>query len=742
MDLELNKYVLGIIAVIIAVVIGTGTLAPVISDASTATYSNDNPGWARLSEYDDFDDIPWDNLTVTFSNGRMALIQDGTVTNGTITNMILFAGKGEDCVNVGYIYDGMFCYLDIYPYNGQTVIHSGAEKVSSISFTKDSGYISFSSQGSSLSFYPVFFRDARSGSFSHTYTDFVVPDYKGGISTFKHGHLYNDMDQLYSMGFFSGLTSINEYSSYKQYSSSYVDNQLEYVFSCNPFPTTYIMKVEDDSELILNSSWTANGNAPAIGTNVSNPSSADMPDPTIPTVPTSYVSPEFTDGVWGFNVLSSINRTVALVSYSGTGGSIIIPATVFLSGQDYSVVQLGAGEGHPLFNNSAISSGSTITFEQDSHAIGISVISDSAFQGCTNLTGDLTLHWDYNGGSIGNYAFMGSGFRFIDITSFSVSLGDYCFADCPNLLCVANTDRMTSEGCCMNDTSLISYSSVSVNPTSIVADAVVVNDVSDYAFYGCSSLKILSPVGSVGKMAFKGCTAASIINVTDTTAILYGAFASCPNVELQSYHEGKFTIGASVIDSRAFEGFGSNNDLGILTLSNSLAAICDNSFAESGFSVVKIPDSCQFIGRWAFNSSNLSILNLGNGVRTIDYNAFGSSNLSDTLVLPASLVSVGNAAFSYTDISSVIDRSVADLDSGAFFGSPVSEVMSEFGRTYTCFGSHATISDSYSADMYLSAVYITTTLKGPIYSVLFAIPVIFMAGIVFFVWRFMSRQSE
>lgn len=743
MELEFtNKYVIGIIAVVVGILVCTMGMIPAIADASTETYSNDNPSWIKLSEYEGFDDIPWSNLVISFSNGYATVVQDGHSVSGVVSDMLLFGGTGEGCQSAVYIKNGeLYSYKQV-EVSGQTSVTISSGIPSSVSFTKNETYLSCSvTDGNGFSLLFLFDDSRNTHSIprpTYTYTYFIVPDYEGELTSFTHDNLWTNMESVFAIGSFAGVTSINDYTTYPAYDHIAYYNADKYFKKHTPLSMEFSYELSDDK---LESVMWSGISTGASGTSTVNPSTQYMSDPVIPTIPISYVTPEQTDGVWGVNVLSTTNRTVALVSYSGAGGSIQIPASVNLSGLDYSVIQVGAGEGHPLFNNSNIGANSTITFEQDSHFLGISTISASAFQGCTNLTGTIAIPDHPNGITIGSYAFMGAGFSGIDLGTGTPTLNSYCFANCPNLTYVSNTSFVTSVGCCMNDTRLVAYESASYIPPS--AMAVLTNNTDDYAFYGCTALEILSPSGTVGKMAFKGCTGVTVMALDLCTSIGYEAFANCVNVALESSNNGQFVLDhATFIDTGAFSSVGEDNDLGGLVLGSNLTAICNNAFAGSGIRAVNIPGSCKVIGNLAFNSSSLMYVTLGEGITDIGYNAFGSTDLAGTLVLPQSLVTVGDACFSYTDIENVVDKSNATIGSTSFINTNVKEVLSINDRTYTCFGVSTDIENSYSASICVAPPSITVNLKGSLYTMLAVMPLVFMAGMMGFAWWFISRKTE
>lgn len=93
-------------------------------------------------------------------------------------------------------------------------------------------------------------------------------------------------------------------------------------------------------------------------------------------------TPNYTDGVWGFN---NTQYGTAIVSYSGTAGDIVIPLTVTDGTNTYNVTRLGMGTDAQIFDNATIR-GSTITIPS-----GITAIMSYSFNGCNGFVGSLII---------------------------------------------------------------------------------------------------------------------------------------------------------------------------------------------------------------------------------------------------------------------------------------------------------------------------------------------------------------
>ena len=137
------------------------------------------------------------------------------------------------------------------------------------------------------------------------------------------------------------------------------------------------------------------------------PGSGDSTQPVVPIDPIdlelnhyelmAVPTPTYTDGDWGYELITGGAK---IVSYSGTGGDIVIPSTV----GGYTVLEFGkGGNNETVFNNSTISANSSITIPS-----GITKINAYAFDSVTNIKGDLIIPDSVV--SIGQYAFDTAGF--------------------------------------------------------------------------------------------------------------------------------------------------------------------------------------------------------------------------------------------------------------------------------------------------------------------------------------------
>ena len=183
---------------------------------------------------------------------------------------------------------------------------------------------------------------------------------------------------------------------------------------------------------------------------------------------------------------STANNQVTITGYTGTGGVVIIPASI---------------------------GGVPVT------AIGEAVFSPD-YQGIQSIT-SVTIPDSVT--SIGGYAFNGcSGLTSVFIPAVVTSIGDSAFQDCSGLTSVTIPDIVTSigNGAFQGCTGL---SSVTIGSG--------VTSIGGNAFAGCSSLTsvtIPDSVTNIGSAAFQGCSGLTSVTIPDNvTSIGDFAFNDC-----------------------------------------------------------------------------------------------------------------------------------------------------------------------------------------------------------------------
>ena len=242
---------------------------------------------------------------------------------------------------------------------------------------------------------------------------------------------------------------------------------------------------------------------------------------------------------------------------------------------------------------------------------GVSMIEESAFEGCVGLTslvipeGVKEIGWD-------------------------------AFSGCTGLTNIVIPDSVTE----INGGAFFGCTSL----TSIVIPEGV-TEIGESAFSGCTDLtSIVIPKGvtEIGESAFSGCTGlTSVVIPEGVTEIGYGAFSGCTGLTSIVIPKGVTEIGES-----AFRG-------------------C------TGLTSVVIPEGVTEIGMNVFRDcTGLTSIVMPEGVTEIGYGAFGGCTGLTNIVIPNSVTVIMSSAFSgCTGLTGiVIPEGVTEIDCGAFGG--------------------------------------------------------------------------
>ena len=303
-------------------------------------------------------------------------------------------------------------------------------------------------------------------------------------------------------------------------------------------------------------------------------------------------------------------------------------------------------------------------------------IAEQAFNGCTSLK-SVTIP---NGVmSIDNYAFVYCrNITNITIPESVASIGDGAFSGCSSLTNITIPDSVTRIGSrAFEETALLDSQTTPVKYADLwvvdcesdVENVIIKNGtkgISDYSFYGCSSLigiTIPDGVTSIGEYAFSGCSSLTSIAIPNgVTEIGYRAFEGCRSLT-------SITIpnGVTSIDWYAFSGCTS---LKSITIPNSVTSIGDSAFEDcSSLTSITIPNSVTEIGYSAFNGcTSLKTITIPNSVTSIGSSAFSGCTSLESITIPDSVTSIGNWAFeNCSSLKSItILNSVTSMGSNAF----------------------------------------------------------------------------
>ena len=348
-----GKYIAGIAAILVAVILVGSVLAPVIDSVSGGAWDE-----TVTTTYNEDPDLQFDKQTSDFAlNMSVTIGDDVVITNGedTVTAtygaMFLLAADNS-AIFINIADDLIFTWSDNDGKHSLTLAGDFTAVIADDKLTINDGM-------------------AHDAPLPASYL--YVPSSTGGYGSFASGDLAKRAaDPVIAAGSFAGAVAYNS-------SVTLVGDAM-------------VMSVDGTDTLVNSVEWVAAPDAePAIvpldpSTITIQPLDPSIIDPidlggdVIMTVPT----PTYTDGDWGYDLITSgYDTTVAkIVSYSGAGGgAITIPATV--GGYDVKEVGKG-GSSETVFNTSLTATNLTIPN-------GIVIINSNAFNGCSGLTGSLVI---------------------------------------------------------------------------------------------------------------------------------------------------------------------------------------------------------------------------------------------------------------------------------------------------------------------------------------------------------------
>lgn len=203
-----------------------------------------------------------------------------------------------------------------------------------------------------------------------------------------------------------------------------------------------------------------------------------------------------------------------------------------------------------------------------------------------------------------------------------------------------------------------------------------VTSIGSEAFYQCyslSSVAIPNSVTYIGSNAFEQSSLQSVTIPNSVTYIGESAFYNCHYLASVTISNSVTNIGncvfaesglTSVDIPNSVTSIGSNafyNCSGLLsvTIPNSVTSIGKNAFCRcSGLRSVTIPNSVTSIGEQAFmECTSLCSLTIPNSMTSIDCYTFASCYGLNSLTIPSSVTRIGEGAFCFSGLSSIIAES-------------------------------------------------------------------------------------
>ena len=206
-----------------------------------------------------------------------------------------------------------------------------------------------------------------------------------------------------------------------------------------------------------------------------------------------------------------------------------------------------------------------------------------------------------------------------------------------------------------------------------------ITEIKPYAFYNCDSLKsikISTPVETIGKGAFSNCSNLSYIEIADSVKTSgEGAFANSTNISYvnflgtpEQWINIDFEGGANPIAYA--KSLYINGELLEEVNFENVTEIKPYTFSNcASIKAVTIPDTVEKIGAYAFSGTSISSINIPGSVKTIDVYAF-SNTLIENLVIQDGTTTIGGSAFKdCVNLKSVyIPDSVTEIQAYVFKG--------------------------------------------------------------------------
>ena len=236
--------------------------------------------------------------------------------------------------------------------------------------------------------------------------------------------------------------------------------------------------------------------------------------------------------------------------------------------------------------------------------------------------------------SIGEYAFAGTGLKYVDIPFRVTSISTGLFANCTELKSVTLPEDVTSIG---EGAFYYCNSLTSVNiPNSVTS---IGDKAFDYCF-NLTSVNIPNSVTSIGNSAFHNCYSLTSVNIPNgVTSIGNATFFNCSNLTSVNIPNSVTSIGNN--------GFFGCSGITSITIPESVKSIGEGAFRGcSGLTSITVPESVKSIGEGAFRGcSGLTSVTLPKGVSSIgDYTFYDCINLT-SVTIPNSVTSIGDKAF-------------------------------------------------------------------------------------------------
>ena len=339
----------------------------------------------------------------------------------------------------------------------------------------------------------------------------------------------------------------------------------------------------------------------------------------------------------------------------------------------------------------------------------VTTIGENAFRRCLSLS-SITIPSGVT--IIGEIAFAEcQGLKSVTIPDSVTSIERGAFQDCSSLESVIIPDSVTSMGYrAFESCSSLKNVTISANLTTIADSAFSncsslksvtipngVTSIGDDAFYGCSSLTsvtIPDSVTSIYNSAFYGCSSLTSVTIPDSVISIGNfAFAGCSRLIDFAIPDSVASIGRRMLYNTPFYNDPANWENGLMYFGSFLVdekyvtfadikdgtTVISNSLFEENWNLTgaSIPDSVKYIGEGAFSYSSIeSVVITGNETVIGDY-AFRSCVDLKSVTMLYGVKRIGDYAFySCSNLTEItIPDSVKSIGEYAFSNSGIESVV-------------------------------------------------------------------
>lgn len=309
----------------------------------------------------------------------------------------------------------------------------------------------------------------------------------------------------------------------------------------------------------------------------------------------------------------------------------------------------------------------------------VTTIGNSAFYECTGLK---SIEFPESLKYIGDYSFKGcTGLTCIDIPENVEYIGNGAFYECTSLKSISIPDGAYVGAQAFSKCGSVTFS---------IILPIDVNSIPDYAFQnsGITSITIPNSVTTIGKRSFENCTKLRAITIPQyVTSIGEYAFLGSgiqevtlfPSVVGNWFNKNtslrKVILGESVREISDY-AFSNCWELSVVSISSGVTTIGNYAFESCNIATINIPESVVRIGNFAFSDNPLSAVSIPSGVTSIGKSAFEYCSVLNSVVLPETLLSIGEYAFRGCNLNTItIPENVSSIGRGAFYQNPLASVI-------------------------------------------------------------------